>query len=66
VQDVIDPALARQVERGEYVVDARAVAEAMLRRWRRGDSSVLVAAEPLDGPAVVVEDDEPASLDDLA
>lgn len=66
MQEVIDPALARKVERGEYVVNARAVAEAMLRRWRRGDLPVLVPAQPLERPAVIVEDDEPASIDDLA
>jgi hypothetical protein len=35
----IDPALRRSVERGEYVVDSRAVALALLR------SRVLVAAQ---------------------
>lgn len=35
----IDPALKRTVEQGQYVVDSRAVAEAMLR------SGVLVAAQ---------------------
>jgi hypothetical protein len=35
----IDPALRRSVERGQYVVDSRAVAMAMLR------SRVLVAAQ---------------------
>ena len=46
-------ALARAIARGEYVVDAHAVAEAMLRRWRRR-SAVLVPAQPLDRPAVRV------------
>ena len=40
----IDPALRRSVERGVYVVDSRAVAEAILRL------SVLVAGEARDRP----------------
>jgi hypothetical protein len=39
----IDPALRRSVERGVYVVDSRAVAEAILR------SMVLVAGEARNG-----------------
>jgi hypothetical protein len=39
----IDPTLRRSVERGEYVVDSRAVARAILR------SRVLVAAQTRDG-----------------
>ena len=39
----IDPALRRSVERGEYVVNLRAVAEALLR------SRVLVAAQARHG-----------------
>ena len=49
--DAVDPELLKRLERGEYVVDARAVAEAMLRR--RADarqvadlSRVLVPPEP--------------------
>lgn len=38
----IDPALRHSVERGEYVVDARAVADAMLR------SGVLVPTQVRD------------------
>jgi hypothetical protein len=49
-------ALARAIERGEYVVDTRAVAEAMLRRG--APSFVLVPAQPLDWPAVRVEQDD--------
>ena len=55
----IDMTLAERVRRGEYVVDAEAVAEAMLRKWRMG-SLVLVPAESLDGTAVGSGDDEPA------
>lgn len=63
-------ALARAIARGEYVVDTRAVAEAMLRRatdvegsrapLARRRSSVLVPAQPLDRPAVRVEQDDAA------
>jgi hypothetical protein len=42
-------ALARAIERGEYVVDTQAVAEAMLRRGE--PSGVLVAPQTLDRPA---------------
>jgi hypothetical protein len=50
----IDPALRRSVERGQYVVDSRAVADAILR------SRVLIAAETRDG-AVRSEKNESAS-----
>ena len=49
VRTGIDPTLARTVVRGEYVVDAHAVAEAMLRRRsarRDSASGVLVAPKP--------------------
>jgi hypothetical protein len=61
----IDAALAERVRRGDYVVDAEAVAEAMMRRWLRG-SPVLVAAQPLDRPAAGVDEDEPAAGADAA
>ena len=41
----IDPELRLRIEKGEYVVDSRAVAAAILR------SGVLVAAQPGDGAA---------------
>jgi hypothetical protein len=41
----IDPSLRRTVEKGEYVVDSRAVATAILR------SRVLVAAQTRHGAA---------------
>jgi hypothetical protein len=57
--------LAERIARGEYVVDAEAVAEAMLRRWFGVDSPVLVAAQPLDRPAVLADEDQPAAGVDL-
>jgi hypothetical protein len=55
-------ALRRAIERGEYEVDERAVAEAMLRRA----SAVLVAAQPLDLSAPRAGDDQTLACDDLA
>ena len=54
--------LTARVRRGEYVVDADAVAAAMLRRWRQGGSGVFVPAEALDRPAVLPDEDEPVAL----
>jgi hypothetical protein len=76
----IDAALAERVRRGDYVVDAEAVAEAMMRRWLRAAwpqalgsaecariaSPVLVAAQPLDGPSAGVDEDQPAAGADAA
>jgi hypothetical protein len=50
----IDPTLRRSIERGEYVVNSRAVAEAILR------SGVFVSAQPGDGTAGR-EENEPVS-----
>jgi hypothetical protein len=50
----IDPLLQTTLEQGEYVVDSREVAEAIVRSW------MLVAAEPRHG-AVRAEEDEPAT-----
>jgi hypothetical protein len=50
----IDPTLQTSVEQGQYEVDSREVAEAIVRSW------MLVTAEPGHGPARV-EEDEPAS-----
>jgi hypothetical protein len=58
--------LAQLIERGEYVVDTRAVAEAMLQRLERVGSPVLVAAQPVDRPPVRAEQDETVSRDNLA
>jgi hypothetical protein len=60
----VDASLAARVRRGEYVVDAEAVAEAMMRRWR--ESAVLVAAQVVDGTTVGPREDEPAPGGDLA
>jgi hypothetical protein len=49
----IDPVLRESVEMGQYAVDSRAVAEAVIRSW------MLVAGEPADGP-VRAEQEEPA------
>jgi hypothetical protein len=50
----IDPALRESVELGQYAVDSRAVAEAVMRSW------VLVPAESDDGP-VRAEQEEAAA-----
>jgi len=68
----IDASLAERIRRGEYEVDAHAVAEAMIRRCRtpqalgsaecaRIGSFVLIAAQALDDPAVLPDEDEPES-----
>jgi hypothetical protein len=54
--DNVDPALIKALEEGTYVVDPRAVADAILRRHEqlaeaRRLSAVLVAAQ-VDDPAV--------------
>jgi hypothetical protein len=59
-------ALARAIAHGEYVVDAHAVAEAMLRRSGGAPSLVLVAPQPLDPVTVRIEQDEPGSGADVA
>jgi hypothetical protein len=53
-------ALLQRLERGEYVVDERAVAEAMLA------SGVLVALETGDLAAMLVEDDDPGAARHVA
>jgi hypothetical protein len=61
----MDAALVERIRRGEYVIDEHAVAEAVLRRWRRAPSAVLVPAQPLDRAAVGSDQDEPAPGDHL-
>ena len=56
--------LARQIARGEYVVDPHAVADAMLRRGV--PSLVLVAPQPDDRSVVRVEQDEAEPGADVA
>jgi Anti-sigma-28 factor, FlgM len=58
--------LAERIARGEYTVDAEAVAEAMLRRGFAHASLVLVPAQALDGAAVGAAHDDPASGGDAA
>jgi hypothetical protein len=58
--------LTDRVRRGDYVVDVDAVAEAMMRRLHADPLSVLVTAEPSDGPAVDVDQDKPAPGPDVA
>jgi len=50
----IDPTLRTSVEDGQYTVDSREVADAIVRSW------MLVAAESGHGPAGA-DEDEPAS-----
>ena len=68
----IDASLAERIRRGEYEVDAHAVAEAMIRRSRKPQalgsaecarigSVVLIAAQALDDPAVLPDEGEPES-----
>ena len=77
VSRTINAAFVERVRRGEYEVDAHAIAEAMIRRWRSpgglasGEdtpppSSVLVPTEPLDDPAVRSDEDKPEAGGDLA
>jgi hypothetical protein len=56
----IEGALRRRLERGDYVVDPRAVAEAMLA------SGVFVALQTGDVAAGLVEEDEPGADRDVA
>jgi hypothetical protein len=64
VSTTIDATLVERIRRGEYEVDAHAVAEAMVQRWK-SMSFVLIAAQALDGPAVDADEHEPESRPDL-
>lgn len=76
VSRTINAAFVERVRRGDYQVDAHAVAEAMIRRWNGPEgsspegaplrSSVLVAAEPLDEPAVKADEGKPGPGGGLA
>jgi hypothetical protein len=61
----IDASLVERIRRGDYEVDADAVAEAMIRRWK-SMSFMLVAAQALDDPAVRPDEGEPESGPDVA
>jgi hypothetical protein len=60
--DVRKEELARLIESGEYEVDLKEVAAAMLRR----NPSMLIPREPVDRPPAGVDQDEPAPDADVA
>ena len=77
VNTTIDASLVERVRRGEYEVDAHAVAEAMVRRWKKPQalgsaecarigSVVLVAAQAVDEPAVRPDEGKPEPGPDVA
>jgi hypothetical protein len=75
VSRTINAAFVERVRRGDYQVDAHAVAEAMIRRWKEPvgspegappRSSVLVAVEPVDQPAVKADEGKPGAGGGLA
>jgi hypothetical protein len=61
----IDASLVERIRRGEYEVDAHAVAEAMIRRWK-SSSFMLIAAQALDEAAVHPDEGESESGPDVA
>jgi hypothetical protein len=60
----MDPELVKAVRDGTYVVDPRAVADAIFRR-ERGLAGVLEAVER-DGGAGCVAEDDPGTCPDAA
>ena len=69
VNMTIDKGLVDRVRRGEYEVNAHAVAEAMIRRWNKPQalgSFVLIADQALDEPAVGSDEGEPGAGPDVA
>jgi hypothetical protein len=69
--DGVDPALLKALEKGTYVVDPRAVADAIFRRHERLAearrlSRVLVSAQLDDLPVGGADLDEPAAGADVA
>ena len=50
----VDPTLQLSVEQGQYIVDSKEVADAIVRSW------MLVATEPGHG-SVRADEEEPAS-----
>jgi hypothetical protein len=61
----IDPQLVHAVREGTYVVDPRAVAEAIIRRERQQLADVFEALELSDAP-VIADEDEPGARPDAA
>jgi hypothetical protein len=61
----LDPNLVQAVRQGTYVVDPRAVADAILRRNGDGLSDVLEALER-DSAAIQVAEDDPGARPDAA
>ena len=77
MNSTIDASLVDRVRRGDYEVNAHAVAEAMIRRWNKPQalgsaecarigSSVLIADQALDQPAVRSDEREPGAGPDVA
>jgi hypothetical protein len=68
--DGVDPALLNALEKGTYVVDPHAVAEAIMRRHERMAEvrrlAVLVAAQLDEGAIGGAQLDEPAAGADVA
>jgi hypothetical protein len=67
--DGVDPTLLKALEEGTYVVDPRAVAEAVVRRHEQLAEArrlaVLVAAQ-IDDPAAWLAQCDPAAGEDVA
>ena len=66
VRDARKQALKRELSSGGYVVDPRAVAEAILRLAGHRSSSMFVAFESGEGLASGAAKDEPPPAGDLA
>jgi hypothetical protein len=68
--DGVDPALLNALEKGTYVVDPHAVAEAIMRRHERMAEvrrlAVLVAAQLDEGAVGGAQLDEPSAGADVA
>jgi hypothetical protein len=63
----INQRLLCQLSRGEYVVNAQAVADAIIKRarWDRADLSQMLVASKAGPPAPGVDEADPAPLGDL-
>lgn len=67
--NVVKPDLAQRLERGEYTVDSRGVAEAMFSRWfadGRVHSSAMLVSRQVDGGPGAVDKLESRAVEDLA